>query len=138
LEHTRRDQHSGRDGEAAQERGDGEERQSGHEDAPSAEQITRAPTEQQESAKRERVPADHPFQGTRREAEGLLDGRERYVHDRHVQHNHQVRDAEYGESLPALRIGGHARKLAAQLGGEASAEQWVVRSISSAERRMSE
>ena len=38
----------------------------------------------------------------------LLDRRQRHIHDRHVEHDHQIRDTEHRERLPAPRIRAHA------------------------------
>ena len=105
LQGARRDEHPRRGGEPAEERDEGEERQSGHEHLAPPEQVAHATTEQQESAERQRVGADDPLEVLRREVEILLDRRERDVHDRHVEDDHQVGDAEDGECLPAARIG---------------------------------
>ena len=54
----------------------------------------RAPAEEQESAEHERVGADHPLQVLLREVEIGLDGGERDVHDRDVEHHHELHAAE--------------------------------------------
>ena len=82
-------------------------------DAAPAEQVTRAPAQQQKAAERERVCADYPLEARRREVEAPLDRRQRNVDDRHVEDNHQVRDAEYCERLPASWIRRSRRGVAA-------------------------
>ena len=64
-----------------------------------------APAEQQEAAEGEAVAADHPLEILGREARGPLDRRQRDVHDRDVEHHHQVGDAEHRECEPAPRVG---------------------------------
>ena len=78
-----------------------------HEDDAPAEHVAGAPAEQQEAAERQRVAGDDPLEAVLGEVEVLLDRRQRDVHDRDVEHHHQVRDAEHREGLPALRIGRH-------------------------------
>ena len=74
------------------------------EDAPAAEQVRRAAAEQQEAAEHERVRVDDPLQAALGEAEVALDRRQRDVHDRGVEHDHELRDREHRERLPAARI----------------------------------
>src|SRR5262245_8399303 len=73
--------------------------------------VARAAAEQQEAAEGERVAADHPLEVLRREVEVFLDLGECHVDDRDVQNDHQVRDSEYCERLPAAWIRGHASPL---------------------------
>ena len=53
--------------------------------------------EQQQAAERERVGGDDPLAVAVGEVQRLLRGRQRDVHDRRVEDDHQLRDAEDGE-----------------------------------------
>ena len=75
------------------------------EHAAAAEQVGRAPAEEQEAAEDERVGADHPLQVRLREAEVVLDRREGHVHDRDVEHDHELHDAEERQCEPFAIFG---------------------------------
>ena len=78
----------------------GEEDEAGDEHPPAPEQVGRAPAEEQEAAEDERVGADHPLQVLLREPEVDLDRGQRHVHDRDVENDHELDDAEEGERPP--------------------------------------
>ena len=59
------------------------------------------PGEQQQAAERDQVGVHDPGEARLREAEVLLDRRERHVHDRRVEDDHQHPDAEHYERDPA-------------------------------------
>ena len=80
------------------------QRKPNHQDPAAAEQVRRTTAEQQEAAERERVRADDPLEILLREMQVLLDRRQRDVHDRDVENDHQVGDSEDCERLPALGI----------------------------------
>ena len=101
------DEHAGRPGEPAEQRERREGREADHEDDAPAEDVADPPAEQQEAAERQRVAGDDPLEAVLGEVEILLDRRQRDVHDRDVEHHHQIRDAEHREGLPALRVGRH-------------------------------
>ena len=88
-------------GQAAGQRGRGEEREAGEEDAPTTDQVTEAAGEQQQAAERDQVAVDHPGEGRLREAEVLLDRRQRDVHDRRVEDDHHEAGAEDEQRGPA-------------------------------------
>ena len=70
------------------------------EHAATTEHVGGAAAEQQEPAEDERVRADHPLQVLLRETEIHLDRRQRDIHDRDVEHHHELDDAEESESPP--------------------------------------
>ena len=65
-----------------------------------------AAAEQQQAAEGERVRGDDPLPLVVGEAEVGLGGRERDVHDRHVQHHQQLGDADDGEDQPPAVVMG--------------------------------
>jgi hypothetical protein len=106
LRHANRDQHPRRGGEACKQRREREQGEPDHEHPPPAEDVTRAAAEKQEAAEGQGVAADDPLQVLRGgEVEILLDRGQRDIHDRNVEHDHQVGDAQNGERLPSARIG---------------------------------
>ena len=76
-----------------------------HEDAPAAEEVGGAATEQEEATEEERVCADDPLQVLLREAEIDLDRRERDVHDRDVEDRHELHREDEREREPLLPFG---------------------------------
>ena len=80
-----------------------EDGEAGDEHAAAPEQVGRAAAEQQEAAEDERVGADHPLQVLLREPEVGLDRGQRDVHDRDVEDDHELHDAEEGECPPFAR-----------------------------------
>ena len=72
----------------------------GHEDAAASEDVRRAAAEQQEAAEHERVGGDHPLQVRLRDVEIQLDRGKCDVHDRDVEHDHELDRAEKRESEP--------------------------------------
>ena len=76
------------------------------EDAPAAEQVGGAPTEQEETGEGERVSVQHPLQLCLGEPEAVLDGRQRHVHDRDVEDDHELGDTRQAEHEPVRRPGG--------------------------------
>ena len=97
-------------GEAADQRGGREQHQPGDEHAASAEQVTGAAAEQQQPAESECIGVDHPLQAGPGEPERMLDVRQRHVHDRRVQHHHQLggRDDDQGQAGLTAATGGRA------------------------------
>ena len=73
----------------------------GQEQAPVAEEVAEPPAEQQEAAEREQVGVDDPRERRLGEPEILSDRRQRDVHDRDVEHDHQVAQAEDVEREPS-------------------------------------
>ena len=64
-----------------------------------------APAEQHEAAERQQVGVRDPGERLRAEAQVVLDRRQRDVHDRHVEHDHQIADAHDDEGDPAAATG---------------------------------
>ena len=86
----------------------GEDDDAGEEDAAAAEPVAEPPAEQQEAAEHQGVGADHPLQVLLREAEVVLDGRQRDVDDRDVEDGHELHDADQRQCKPfGLRGCGH-------------------------------
>jgi hypothetical protein len=80
--------------------------QAGDERPLAAEEVGDAAAEQEQAAEGEGVRRDHPLAVVVREAEVLLSGRKRDVHDRHVEHDHQLGDADHGQDQPASVVVG--------------------------------
>ena len=64
------------------------------EDPAAAEQVRGPPAEQQEARERERVRVDDPLRPRRREAQAVPDRGQRHVHDRDVEDDHELREAD--------------------------------------------
>ena len=62
-----------------------------------AEDVARAAAEQQEAAERQRVPVQHPGQAGGGEVQGVLDVRQRDVHDGGVEDDHELGAEHDGE-----------------------------------------
>jgi hypothetical protein len=101
LDEARADQHRLALGQAADHRRDGEDREAEQEDAPPADQVAEPAGQQQQSAEGDQVGVDHPRERRLREAEVALDRRQRDVHDRGVEDDHQHPDAQHDEREPA-------------------------------------
>jgi hypothetical protein len=90
-----------------------EAEQAGDERPLAAEQIGDPAAEQQQTAEGQRVGGDHPLAVVVGEAQVSLGGRQRDVHDGHVEHDHQLSDADDGEDEPATivmgTVGSHGR-----------------------------
>ena len=71
--------------------------QPGQEDPSSPEQVGHPAPEEQEPAEQEPVGDDHPLQRALADVEVLLDGRQGHVHDRDVEHDHELRGARQGQ-----------------------------------------
>ncbi len=100
LDRTCSDQRGLGPGEPAEQRADREHDQADHEDSPASEQVRGAAAQEQETAEDERVRGDHPLQIRLREVEVGLDRRKSHVHDRDVQHDHELDGAEKRQSEP--------------------------------------
>ena len=110
LNRARCDQHSLRAREPACERRQREDRDPDQEQPAVAEEVAEPTTEQQKAAEREDVGVHDPCERRLREAEIGADRRERDVHDRGVQDDHQIAEAQHVEREPAT-AGGHRRHL---------------------------
>src|SRR5205823_376400 len=98
---------------AADERRGGEERDPLQEEPPVAEVIAEPPAEQQEAAVGEHVGVHDPDERGLREAQAFPDRRQGDVHDRRVEHDHQLAGAKDVEREPA---GSLAHLLASSIG----------------------
>ena len=90
-------------GEPVERATHGEDHESDQEEPLAAEQVAGAPAEQQEPAEDERVGADDPLQVRLAQLQVLLDRGQRHVHDRRVEHDHELRDADQNEDHPRVR-----------------------------------
>ena len=90
--------------EPAAERRQREERDPDQEQTAVAEEVAQPAAEQEEAAEGEQVGVDHPGERRLREAEILPDRRQRDAHDRHVEDDHQVAQAEDDQRQPAVPV----------------------------------
>ena len=88
--------------EPGEQRGHAEEREAEDEHAPAADEVGRAPAEEQEAPEEERVGADHPLEVLLGEPEIHLDRREGDVHDRDVEDDHELDDAQERQRPPLV------------------------------------
>jgi hypothetical protein len=86
---------------AARDRRRGEDRDAGQEQLPLAEQVAQPAAEQQEAAEGEQVGVHDPGERGLGEPEVVADRGQGDVHDRHVDDDHQVAQAEHVEGEPA-------------------------------------
>ena len=123
LHGARRDQHDVALGEPAGERREREQPHAVDEHAPPAEQVGQAAAEQQEAAEEERVGVHDPGQVVLGEVEGAPDRGQGHVHDRGVEHDHELGHGEQGEGeiLGAGGVGwAHVRFLTKRNSGSGS------------------
>ncbi len=100
---------------------DHEARRAEHDDAeeecqPAPEQVAEAPAGDEQHRERQRVGVDRPLERGCRRVQAALDRRQRDVHDRVVEHDHEQREAHRAERPPA-----------AVLLGQRQAVGWSVR-----------
>ena len=105
LDRAADDQLRLRGGEAVGQRGDREEGDAGEEQRAAPEQVGGAPAEQQEAAEEQRVGVDHPGQRAVGEAEVVLDGGQGHVHDRRVEDDHELAEADDDQGQPRIEVG---------------------------------
>jgi hypothetical protein len=120
LQRPGRDQDDERAGGAADRRGNGESDQARDEHPLAAEHVTQPSAHQQQAAERQRVRRHDPLPVAVGEAQRLLGGRQRDVHDRPVQHHHQLGERNDDKDQPApvqsgLILGDTARTGSTQL-----------------------
>jgi len=82
------------------ERGEREDRQSDQEHPPAAEEVGELPAREHENGKGERVGVDRPLELREADAEIALDRRQRHVHDRVVEHDHEEGERERAQRPP--------------------------------------
>jgi len=74
------------------------------EQAPVAVQIAEPAAKQQESARGQQVRVHHPGQRAFGEVQAFADRRQRDIHDRHIEHDHQHAQAQHGQREPAFAL----------------------------------
>jgi hypothetical protein len=104
LEGAGGEEHAEVDGGAAERGGQGEADQADHEGALAAPQVTDPSAQQQQTAESEAVGGDHPLPVAVGDVQIRLGVRQRDVHDRRVQHDHQLGYRDDRQRLPAPRI----------------------------------
>ena len=97
------------------------------EDSPLADQVAEPAGEQQQAAERDQVGVDDPGEVALGEAEVVLDRRQRDVHDRRVEDDHQHARAEHVERDPA-------RAVVRSVGGRSAVMRGLLRWRESSER----
>ena len=107
LERAGSDQRRLRPRQPREEGGEREDDDADEEDASASEQVGGAPAQEQEAAEDERVRADHPLEVFLREPEVDLNRGQRDVHDRDVQDDHELDDAQERQSQPFALSGNH-------------------------------
>lgn len=81
--------------------------QAGHERHLTAEQVSQLAAQKQQAAERQRVRGDHPLPVHDGEPQIALRGRQRDVHDRRVEHDHELRQSDHPQDQPPVfRRGG--------------------------------
>jgi hypothetical protein len=122
LHEPGRDEELLRAGHPARRGGGREYGETADEDAATRHQVADPAGEQQKAAERDEVGVDHPGQPGLAEAQLMLDGRQRNVHDRDVENDHQHADAEHREGDPpaVLRRVPHGRSSVTRCGSPPS------------------
>ena len=95
------EQRRGVAGQPAQQRRRGEQGQAGQGHPPGAEQVGDPAAEQHQAAEEHGVDRHHPRQLAALQVQGGADIRQRHVHHRDVQDEHQLRGREQGQRHPA-------------------------------------
>jgi hypothetical protein len=104
LRRARRDEDGLRRRDAGGERCGGEDRDAGGEETAVPVEVAEAAAEKEEPAEEEHVRVHDPGEGCLGESEVLADRRERDVHDRRVEHDHEAAEREHGEGEPAAAV----------------------------------
>ena len=105
-----RHQHAEAGGRPADGRRGGEAERAGQERDLAPDQVAQPPAEQQQAAERQRVGGHHPLPVHGGEAQGPLRGRQRDVHDRGVQHDHELGEGDGAQDQPPAGVGGAWRR----------------------------
>src|SRR6266478_4210158 len=109
LHRTRADQEAGVRREAAGERREREDREADDEDAAAAEEIAELAARDQQGREDERVRGDDPLELRDRDVEVSLDRRQRDVHHRVVEHDHEEAERNRDQRPPfAVLVGEEA------------------------------
>ena len=104
LQSPGRDQRGLTPRQPAEQRAEGEDDEADHEDAPPPAQVGEPASEEQEAAEHERVRRDHPLQVLLREPEVDLDRRQRDVHDRDIENDHELHHAQQEQCDPLASV----------------------------------
>ena len=86
--------------EAAEERRSAEDEDADHEHQPASEAVGQSTGREDQGSERQRVRVDDPLESGQASAEATLDARQRHVHDRDVEQEHERRRAN-GDERPA-------------------------------------
>ena len=109
LQRAEADQHPGARREPVEQRGAREDDEAEQEEPLAPEQVPDAAAEKQEAAEDERVGVHDPLEVRLGEVEVFLDRGQRDVHDRRVEHDHELGEADEHEDDPGVRrVTGHA------------------------------
>jgi hypothetical protein len=109
LEGPKRDQHPVARRERAAGREDREQREAGQKNSLAPVPIAERAADEDERRERERVRVDRPDEIAGRDVELVLNRRQRNVHDRDVEQDHELREAG-GDERPALSARRHRRR----------------------------
>ena len=101
LQRAGRDQQAAAHGEGAGERADGEDDEAEHEDPAAPEDVRELAGRKQQHGERERIGVDGPLELGEPDPELCLDRRQRDVHDRQVDVDHEQREREHRQRPPA-------------------------------------
>ncbi len=102
LECAEGDQHPFALREPVHQRGEREDHEPDQEDPLAPEQVAGAAAEEQEAAEDERVGSDDPLEAGFAQVEILLDRRQGDVHDRAVEDDHELREADQDQDDPRI------------------------------------
>jgi hypothetical protein len=101
--------------EARRRGGQREDDDTEEEHAAAPEDVPETAAGRQQHREGERVAVDDPFQAGERGAEVALDRRQRHVHDRVVEHDHEQREAHRAERPPLAVLVGDQVAIASHL-----------------------
>ena len=96
-------------GEPAAHRCNREEEDSRQEDLAASDQVTEPPGHEQEAPVGDQVAVDHPGQAGLGKTKVSLHVRQRHVHDRGVEHDHELPEADHDQGQPPSEIRVHNR-----------------------------
>src|SRR5262249_14641345 len=103
LECAEADQHPRSLRDPVEERRCGEDNEADQEEPLPSQEVARAAAEQEKAGEDERVRVDHPLEACLAETERALDVGQRDVHDRRVENDHELREADDYEHDPGIR-----------------------------------
>jgi hypothetical protein len=103
---ARADEHALASGETVEQRRAGEDSEPDQEQPLQAEEVAEAAAQQEEAAEDEGVGVDDPLQAAVGEVKVVLDRRQGDVHDRRVENDHEVCQADEDEDDPGICRGG--------------------------------